>query len=313
MIRPGRPNIYTGSPLDRCAEKRDDSEWVLARLSDPESLFVPVWRTRSLIAGVGPDGAVLAGAEPQAAMLSGRLLQDLRAPRGPWAFLGLWRERAVFAHDLSAEEAPERLLPEGLGAFVDLRGLGSLMPREEASILAHARGVMHWQGRHGFCGACGARCEAASAGHVMKCTGCGASHFPRTDPAVIMLVTRGDRAILGHSHRFPLVKMYSTLAGFVEPGESLEEAVAREVFEEVGVRVGDVRYHSSQPWPFPASLMLGFYADALTEEINFDAAELKDARWFSQEQIRNHEALEFRLPRVDSIARRLIEDWLAAG
>ena len=147
----------------------------------------------------------------------------------------------------------------------------------------------------------------------MRCTHCGAEHFPRTDPAVIMLVVRGERALLGHSHRFPRLNMYSTLAGFVEPGETLEEAVAREVWEETGVRVGRVFYHSSQPWPFPASIMLGFYAEGLSEEIRIDPQELRDARWFTREEIRNHKDLGFALPRGDSIARRLIEDWLAAG
>jgi len=147
----------------------------------------------------------------------------------------------------------------------------------------------------------------------MQCTVCNTQHFPRTDPAVIMLVHRGDRALLGHSTRFPKATMYSTLAGFVEPGESLEEAVRREVQEESGIVVGAVHYHSSQPWPFPGNIMLGFYAEALTEQITIDPQELKDARWFSRDDMRNRHELGFDLPRVDSIARRLIEDWLAVG
>jgi NAD+ diphosphatase len=147
----------------------------------------------------------------------------------------------------------------------------------------------------------------------MQCTVCNTQHFPRTDPAVIMLVHRADRALLGHSTRFPKSTMYSTLAGFVEPGETLEEAVRREVLEESGIQVGAVHYHSSQPWPFPGNIMLGFYAEGLTEDITIDTEELKDARWFSKQEMRDCKQHGFDLPRSDSIARRLIEDWLAHG
>ncbi len=147
----------------------------------------------------------------------------------------------------------------------------------------------------------------------MQCTVCRTQHFPRTDPAVIMLVHRDGRALLGHSARFPKATMYSTLAGFVEPGETLEEAVRREVQEESGIAVGAVHYHSSQPWPFPGNIMLGFYAEGLSEEITIDPVELTDARWFSRQEIRDRKQLGFDLPRADSIARRLVEDWLAAA
>ena len=149
---------------------------------------------------------------------------------------------------------------------------------------------------------------------MRRCTdpGCAAMHFPRTDPAVIMLVIDGERALLGRNKNFPLPGMYSTLAGFVEPGESLEDAVAREVREETGVTVGPVVYHSSQPWPFPANIMLGFHAVALSTEITIDFGELEDARWFTRDYLASHRDDDtFRLPRRDSIARRLIEDWLA--
>jgi NAD+ diphosphatase len=199
-----------------------------------------------------------------------------------------------------------------MGAFADLRAVSGLLPPGEASVLAHARGLMHWRVKHRFCGVCGAPCEPRSAGHVMACTACNAQHFPRTDPAVIMLVVRGEYCLLGNAPRFANA-MYSTLAGFVEPGESLEEAVRREVQEEVGVTVGAVHYHSSQPWPFPSSLMVGFHAEALSEEITIDAEELRDARWFHRDQMRNPRDHGFSLPRGDSVARRLIEDWLAHG
>ncbi|MFL1461535.1 NAD(+) diphosphatase [Roseococcus sp. DSY-14] len=304
-IPASRPNAYTGSPLDRASARREEAGFVAGALEAPDSLFVPVWRARSLLAQVEAG-------RPEAVLLSGEAARALRLAGGPWAFLGLWEGRPTFAVDCSAAEDPLPLLPPAMGAFHDLRAVAGLLPPGEASVLAHARGLMHWRVKHRFCGVCGAACEPRSAGNAMACTACAAQHFPRTDPAVIMLVVRGDRCLLGHSHRFPNTTMFSTLAGFVEPGESLEEAVRREVFEETGVAVGAVRYHSSQPWPFPSSIMLGFHAEGLTEAIALDVEELKDARWFSRAEIAAPEAHGFSLPRADSIARRLIEDWLHA-
>ncbi len=310
VILASRPNVYTGSPLDRAGERRDDAAWIEAARAAPDTLFAPLWRARSLMRGVG-DGT------PEAVYVSGEAARAIQLLDGgletPWAFLGLRGEIAVFALDLSAAEDPQKLLPPGLGEFTDLRAVAGQLAGPDASVLAHARGLMHWRSRHRFCGVCGAACQPASAGHVMVCTGCQTHHFPRTDPAVIMLITRGDQALLGHSTRFPNSTMYSTLAGFVEPGESLEEAVARETFEEAGIRVGRVFYHSSQPWPFPASIMLGFYGEALTEQITIDQKELMDVRWFTREQMRHSADHGFSLPRADSIARRLIEDWIAAA
>ncbi len=304
-----RPNAYTGSPLDRAAPRREDADWIAQALADPDTLFAPVWRSRNLMKGVESG-------RPEALLVTGAAAERLRMADGPWAFLGLWEGRALFAVDCSSAEDPLPLLdhaPDGPVGFTDLRQVAGLLPPGEASVLAHARGLMHWRTRHRFCGVCGSACAPRSAGHVMVCQNCGTQHFPRTDPAVIMLVVRGDRCLLGHSQRFPNTTMYSTLAGFVEPGESLEEAVRREVFEETGVAVGQVAYHSSQPWPFPSSIMLGFHAEGLTEDISIDREELRDARWFTRADLRNAQALGFSLPRVDSIARRLIEDWLEAS
>jgi NAD+ diphosphatase len=300
-----RPNAYTGSPIDRASGRREDAAFIADALGHPETLFAPVWRARSLMKGV-------AEGHPEAVLLTGAAAEAVRMAGGPWAFLGFWEERPVFAVDCSATEDPLPLLPDGMGDFADLRQVAGLLPPGEASVLAHARGLMHWRTKHRFCGVCGAACEPRSAGNAMACTQCGAQHFPRTDPAVIMLVVRGESCLLGHSQRFPNVTMYSTLAGFVEPGESLEEAVRREVAEETGVAVGEVFYHSSQPWPFPSSIMLGFHAEGLSEAITIDPEELRDARWFTKAELRDHAALGFSLPRVDSIARRLIEDWLNA-
>ncbi|MGA9866246.1 MAG: NAD(+) diphosphatase [Acetobacteraceae bacterium] len=305
LIAATRPNVYSSSPLDRAGERRDDVAWIEARLADPRSLFVPMWRSRNLVAGMEEK-------RPEAVYVAGEAAGPLRLDGGAWAFLGLLDGQALFAVDVSAADDPAPLLTGLLGSFVDIRSVGWGEPRPEAAVLAHARGLMHWRSRHRFCGVCGAPCEVKSAGHVMHCTSCGTDHFPRTDCAVIMLITREDSILLGHSQRFPRANMYSTLAGFLEPGESLEEAVRREVFEESSVRVGDVWYHSSQPWPFPGNIMLGYYGEALTEEIIIDQTELIDVRWFPRAQVRDPDRHGFMLPRGDSIARRLIEDWLAA-
>ncbi|HEY2132537.1 MAG TPA: NAD(+) diphosphatase [Acetobacteraceae bacterium] len=310
LILASRPNIYTGSPLDRAAEKRTDEGWIAAALANPDTLFAPVWRSRSLMRGMAegkPEAVFLTGEAGGAALRMAEGTEE-----APWAFLGLKDEVPVFAVDISSAEDPLPLLPPDMGEFADLRAVAGALSAQDAPVLAHARGLMHWRSRHRFCGVCGGACVPRCAGHVMLCSVCDTQHFPRTDPAVIMLVADGDRVLLGHSARFPNTTMYSTLAGFVEPGESLEEAVAREVFEEVGVRVAGVQYHSSQPWPFPASIMLGFYARALTKEITIDQNEIVDARWFSRDQLRNADRHGFSLPRLDSIARRLIEDWMAA-
>lgn len=297
------PNFYARLPLDRQSDRRRDAGYLAARLADPAARVIAVWRTRSLVAG---------GDSPSAVFLAAA--QTVHLP-GPRIFLGDWDGTPYFALDVSAiEEAdlPGAFEAAAGASFVDLRGVGALMPRAEGGLLAYARGLAWWHARHRFCGVCGAPTEPATGGHVLKCTnaGCAAEHFPRSDPATIMLIVSGDRCLLGRSGRFH-VAMYSTLAGFVEPGESLEDCVRREVFEETGVRVGAVRYHSSQPWPFPASIMLGFYGEALTIELTVDPEELVDAMWVTRDFLRmTHDPEKFRLPRADSIARRLIDDWV---
>lgn len=304
MILASRTNTYAGSPLDRAGLRRDDTAWIDERLADPESVFVIVWRSKTLItAADSPAGVFLTGAEAK----------ESRVVGGPWAFLGLRDGRAVFAVDISEVDDPAVLVPGGETRFEDLRALAGRLPADDASVFAHARALMYWRARHKFCGVCGGVCEPRTAGHALVCTQCDAQHFPRTDSAVIMLVHRDGKALLGHSQRFPNSTMYSTLAGFLEPGESLEEAVAREVLEEVGVTVGRVQYHSSQPWPFPSNIMLGFYAEGLSEEITLQEDELRDARWFTRDELRDPAAHGFQLPRLDSIARRLIEDWMEQG
>ncbi|MFZ3237523.1 MAG: NAD(+) diphosphatase [Stellaceae bacterium] len=320
-----RPHNYYASPgFERAGLRRRETGWIVERAADPASLFVPVWRNQNLVVEVetGEPLAVVLGWDEIGPLLGEIGAADERLARGEIVFLGLVEERAHFALDLSPVEAPLEMLQSparaasGIEAatvrFADLRQLGGRLDRREAGLLAHARAMLYWHARHRFCGLCGNPTRSEEAGHMRRCTdpACDAIHFPRTDPAVIMLVTHGDSALMGRSRHFP-PGMYSTLAGFVEPGESLEDAVAREVREETGIEVGAVDYHSSQPWPFPANIMLGFHAQALTTGITVDLGELEDARWVERGWLLSHaDDDSFRMPRLDSIARRLIEDWL---
>lgn len=301
-----RPAAYGFGGLDRSAHLREDENWLDGLLERAETRLVPVWRSRSLVLAD-------AGGELRAARLDASRNGRLITLADFVAFLG---EKDGVAHvgiDVSGlDEDESSVLFSGHGEFADLRAVGPLLGRFDGSLLAYARGLMYWHQRHRHCGVCGAPTRSVKGGHQRNCSdpNCGAPTFPRTDPAVIMLVHDGDRALLGRQ-RIWKAGMYSTLAGFVEPGETLEEAVAREVLEETDIEVEDVRYHSSQPWPFPASIMLGFHARARSTRIHRNDDEVEDAQWFSRDELLRFEDLGKSLPRRDSIARRLIEDWLA--
>ena len=296
-------NHYADVILDRVAHLRTNEAWLQTQLQASETIVVPVWRSKNLVARrETPRGVMMRGGEASALVDAARTT----------VLLGMHGEIAHFAVDISHVEEKELDALRGAAEFVDLRSVGAVMDRGEASILAYAKGIIHWHARHGFCGVCGTPTRIREAGHLRECANCGAMHFPRTDPAVIMLVARGDRALLGRKAEW-VEGMYSTLAGFVEPGESLEHAVAREVMEEAGVAVSNIRYHSSQPWPFPASLMLGFYADAETDAFTRNDEELEDLRWFTREELAEGGAGISRRPRSDSIARRLIDEWIRRG
>lgn len=311
-------NFYAWSTLDRASARRGDRAWLEAQLHGPQGRLVPVWRSRNLIdPGRPPEDP------PEAILLPTERYGALLERGEPPLFLGLHGGLAYFASNLSGLEQKEAEAVCGVesdgesdGAeFLDLRFVGPMMNREHGNLLAYARGMLTWRRRHMFCGVCGNETRPKDGGHLRVCSdeGCGTSHFPRTDPAVIMLVTYGDKCLLGRQKTWP-PGMHSTLAGFVEPGETLEMAVAREVFEESGVRVHNVRYHSSQPWPFPTSLMLGFHATAVSDDLRVNTDELETAAWFERDwvigQIRKRSE-DFKLPRRDSIARQLCEDWLA--
>ena len=306
---------FGGSALERAGELRGSADAIAARWADPNARVVPIWRGKPLFAGesaawLGIDHPVFDhGAE--AAIFLGL---DAAAPR--------------FAMNVSAWEPEEK--PDTLGAFFDpseqtypgmpdahvfaeLRGRMTRITARDAEFLAMARGMLEWHRTHQFCARCGAKSILSMAGWQRDCAACDAKHFPRTDPVVIMLITRGNSVLIGRSHGWP-EGMYSLLAGFVEPGEPIEAAVRREIFEESGIRVGQVRYLASQPWPFPNSLMIGCHGEALTNEITVDPVELEDAIWLTREEVMeaiagNHPVVK--PARNGSIARFLLVNWLA--
>ena len=294
------PNVLAGPYLARVAHWRKDEERLRAALADPATWFVPVWQARSAVV-TSSDGRASAYFAAGAHSLAG-------VDTSGFILLGEFHEHVVFAVAVAGETPPA--LASGTELH-DLRLIAGELPVEEAGLLAYARAMVHWREHNRFCGRCSLPMIAMQGGHVMQCSNptCAHQQFPRLDPAVIVLVTDGDRALLGRQPAWPPGR-YSTVAGFVEPGESLEDAVAREVREETGVIVDEVAYHSSQPWPFPSSLMLGFTARASRTDIDLSDEELEDARWFTRAQLA---AGEIALPTTHSISFRLIEDWYDGG
>ena len=317
--------FYVHGSLDRADRLRRDEAALAAARRAPSTRLVPVWRGTVLVAAARAD------AGPRLATLA----PDAELPPGDAVFLGLVDGAAHFAVPVGALDdaargalAARAAAPDGTpleARFEDLRVVGPALPANEGALLAYARGLIWWQEHALFCERCGRPLASASGGHVRRCDAPDGPHptFPRTDPAVIMLVARDAedgapaRCLLGRAPSWP-EGVFSTLAGFVEPGESLEQAVRREVFEESAVETDEVRYVASQPWPFPRSIMLGFEARATTTAIAIDPAELADARWFTRAELAafgdwgdGRHALQ--LPRRDSIARFLVERWIAAG
>lgn len=297
---------YADCQLDRAAHLRADASWIDARLGDASSLFVPVFRDRNLVVDDGGLRAVVL-----AATAGGTLLHRPDAT----AFLGISTAgNACFAVEVNANAAADPANARA-GRFVELRRVSAGLPGGEGALLAYARGLMYWHRRQRFCGCCGSATVSQQAGHALCCSnpGCKAQHFPRTDPAILVLVTRrgpGEEAcLLARQAQFPAGLM-STLAGFVEPGETMEQAVAREIAEEVGLVVERLHYRGSQPWPFPASLMLAFHVEAEEgSEIHLQHGELETAQWFTRRDLEQIRAMNLKLPPRDSIGRMLIEDW----
>ncbi|RPK60214.1 NADH pyrophosphatase [Streptomyces sp. ADI96-15] len=285
------------SGIDRAAHHRLDEAWLAAAWSHPTTRVFVVSGGQALIDET-EDGTTELVMTP-----------TFEAPltRSHRYFLGC-DEDGVSYFALQKDSLPGRFDQSARAA--GLREAGLLLSSRDAGLLVHAVALENWQRLHRFCSRCGERTVIAAAGHIRRCPACGAEHYPRTDPAVIMLVTDDqDRALLGRQVHWPEGR-FSTLAGFVEPGEAIEESVRREVFEEAGVTVGEVTYVASQPWPFPSSLMLGFTAKAISPHITVDGEEIEEARWFSREELRTaFETGEVRPPYGISIAARLIELW----
>jgi NAD+ diphosphatase len=297
---------FSGNPLDRASEKRGDGAWLARMRGDARARVLPLWKLQPLL--LGPENATEATA---LGFLEGALASGLGAPDAVEVFLGLDGDVAFFARDISALADPLAAALASHGHFRDARSAASLLAPREVAILGQAKALIDWHIRHGFCAQCGAATGIADSGYRRICPLCKAEHFPRTDPAVIMLVIAGEHCLLGRNKRFA-GGHYSTLAGFIEPGETIEEAVRREVFEEVKVKVGAVRYFASQPWPFPSNLMIGCFAEAEGTDIEVDGHEILAARWFDRARVKRllaGESDEVGLPRRDAIAFHLIRHW----
>ena len=264
---------FAGNPLDRVSERRRDAGWIASLLEEPTTRLIPLRDLKPSIRNGGEMALEWQAVGPWREVIAGG---------ATLAFLGIAEGCAHFVLDVTSADQP----PDPAVENIDVRTLATLIAGPEAAILAEARSVVDWHARHRFCAQCGMPSEVASGGWARHCPRCKAHHFPRVDPVVIMLAVRGERALLGRGHRRPGAR-FSCLAGYMEPGETLEDAVRREVREESGILCGRVRYLASQPWPFPSTLMMGFLAEALSEEITVDPEELVEARWFERHEIRD--------------------------
>jgi NAD+ diphosphatase len=264
---------FAGNPLDRASERRRDTAWIGSLLADPAARILPLHELRPLTRGEAAPVLDWQAVAPW---------RELIEQGATLVFLGLADDgRPHFAIDASGAG----FAAATAGEPFDARTLAPLLPAGEAAILGEARSLVDWHARHRFCAQCGAPTRVTAAGWVRRCPDCKASHYPRSDPVAIMLVVRGEYGLLGRNRRRP-GNRFSCLAGFMEPGETLEEAVRREVKEESGIRVGRVHYLACQPWPFPSSLMMGFLCEGLSEEITVDPEEIAEARWFARDDIR---------------------------
>ncbi|MCH7799973.1 MAG: NAD(+) diphosphatase [Chloroflexi bacterium] len=297
-------HVFAGNPLDRGERERRDEGWIVDRTKDKQSRFLPMRDLNVLVSDDSDVSLAWIGTDE----IDGFDL-DTR-----YIFLGLMDGVAHFALDVSGLNGGLGQLDSMEGRrYEDVRTAAGHLSGPEAGMAAQARAQLDWNRRHAFCSVCGHKTEIGRGGQVRNCPECKAHHFPRTDPVVIMLVHDGDRCLLGQSRgRLSRMRTYSALAGFMDQAEAIEEAVRREVMEEAGIRVKNVRYHSSQPWPFPSSLMIGCHAEAASTEISMDDEEMTDVRWFQRDEVLA--ALEGKsetlvIPGSIAIAHHLIRAW----
>ncbi len=301
-------NTFAGNPLDRASDRRSDADWVAGQLNAADSLGVVMWNGKPLVEDAKGGGV-------QIAYVAARMVKDMTAGPERLLFLGLWQGTAVFAVDLDGVADPADGPLQGLGRFEDLRMIALRLPGTEAGILATAKSMFEWRRRHRHCAACGQPSEVAEAGWKRICPSCKAEHFPRTDPVVIMLAVKGEKCLVGRQAAWPK-GMYSALAGFLEPGESIEEACARELWEEARLKTRSVRYHSTQPWPYPSSLMIGLIAEVENDDAVADQVELDEVRWMTREETRamiRGELPDVKSPGSMAIAAQLIRAWAEEG
>jgi NAD+ diphosphatase len=300
---------FSGSPLNRASEKRTDQHWIEAKRRDPSSLVLPMRRLEPFL--LGAENAV---PPVELGLVRTEIADSLVSDDALCIFLGLDRDTAVFALDVTEADDAHIGRLAGLGYFRDARVAAQMVSLEHAAIIAQAKAMIDWHQRHGFCPRCGAPTKLMDAGYRRLCgtLKCNSEHFPRVDPVVIMLATHGEACLVGRGKQFP-PGMFSALAGFVEPGETIEEAVRRELMEEASVKVGEVTYYATQPWPFPSSLMIGCFAKAQNRDVKADETELAEVRWLERKIVRQliegKQVDGVRVPPPIAIAHHLIRTW----
>jgi NAD+ diphosphatase len=303
---------FAGNPLNRASEKRADANWIESKRRDPSSLVLPMRRLEPFLRK--PEGS---GPPSELGLVRPEIADSLASAGALCVFLGLDGDRAVFALDIPEAGGPANAGPlAALGQFRDARTAAQMVSLKDAAIIAQAKALIDWHQRHGFCPRCGAPTKIMDAGYRRLCGKCDAEHFPRVDPVVIMLATDGDACLVGRGKQFP-PGMFSALAGFVEPGETIEEAVRRELMEEASLKVSEVTYYATQPWPFPSSLMIGCFAKAESRDAKADENELAEVRWIdrgaARELIEGKQVDGLRLPPPIAIAHHLIKTWSLGG